>query len=86
MLELGCGGGNLASHLDVPEPVLTDLSEDLREPDGATRVVHDPHVCGLFPRATWDRLIAGAGLVHADVAGVADPWPGEHVPMVVRPA
>lgn len=200
MLELGCGGGNLASHLDVPELVLTDLSEDmlrvsrrvnpgrehvggdmrtlrlgrrfdavlvhdaidymlterdlgaalatvathlaphgaavllpdataesfapgsshggddgdggrgvrylewvrepapgattydmdfvflLREPDGATRVVHDPHVCGLFPHATWDRLIAAAGLVPVDVSGVADPWPGEHVAMVVRPA
>ncbi|MGE0028222.1 MAG: trans-aconitate 2-methyltransferase [Thermoleophilia bacterium] len=200
MLELGCGGGNLASHLTVPELVLTDLSEDmlrvsrrlnpgrehvrgdmrtlrlgrrfdallvhdavdymlteedlgaalatvaahlapggaavlmpdataetfapgsshggddgddgrgvrylewvrepapgattydmdfvflLRERDGATRVVHDPHVCGLFPQSTWDRLIAAAGLVPVDVSDVADPWPGEHVPMVVRPA
>jgi SAM-dependent methyltransferase len=200
MLELGCGGGNLASHLTVPELVLTDLSEDmlrvsrrinpgrehlrgdmrtlrlgrrfdavlvhdaidymlteddlaaalatvaahlapggaavllpdataesfapgsshggddgddgravrylewvrepapgattydmdfvfvLREPGGATRVAHDPHVCGLFPQAAWDRLIAAAGLVQVDVAGVADPWPGAHVPMVVRPA
>ena len=162
MLELGCGGGNLASHLDVPELVLTDLSDDmlrvsrrvnpsrehvrgdmrtlrmdrrfdavlvhdaiddmlterdlgagdrgvldlewvheptpgattddmdfvflLRGPDGATRVVHDPHVCGLFPQATWDRLIAAAGLVPVDASGVADPWPGEHVPVEVRPA
>jgi len=200
MLELGCGGGNLASHLEVPELVLTDLSEDmlrvsrrinpgrehvkgdmrtlrlgrrfdvvlvhdaidymlteddlaaalgtvaahlapggaavllpdataesfapgsshggdddpdgrgvrylewvrepapgattydmdfvflLREAGGATRVAHDPHVCGLFPQATWDRLIAAAGLVPVDASGVADPWPGEHVPMVVRPA
>lgn len=200
MLELGCGGGNLASHLDVPELVLTDRSPDMlrvsrrvnpgrehvagdmrtlrldrrfdavlvhdaidymltegdllaalrtvavhlapdgaavllpdetsetfapgtshgghdgddgrglrylewvREPDpgactyrmdfvlllseadGTTRVVHDPHVCGLFGQATWDRLIAEAGLTPVDASGVEDPWPGDHVPMVVRPA
>ena len=200
MLELGCGGGNLASHLDVPELVLTDLSPDilrasrrlnpgrrhvagdmrtlrlgrrfdavlvhdaidymltekdllaalrtvaahlapggaavllpdetletfapgtshgghdgddgravrylewvrapepgastyamdfvflLRDAGGATRVVHDPHVCGLFPQATWRRLIAEAGLAEVDAPDVEDPWEGEHVPMVVRPA
>ncbi|HET6691770.1 MAG TPA: class I SAM-dependent methyltransferase [Miltoncostaeaceae bacterium] len=73
-----------------PAPGATTYAMDfvflLREPGGATRVVHDPHVCGVFPQATWDRLIAAAGLARADVAGVADPWPGEHVPMVVRPA
>jgi len=73
-----------------PAPGATTYAMDfvflLREADGATRVAHDPHVCGLFPRATWDRLIAAAGLAHVDVSGVDDPWPGEHVPMVVRPA
>ena len=200
MLELGCGGGNLASHLTVPELVLTDLSEDMlrvsrrinpgREhvqgdmrtlrlgrrfdavlvhdaidymlteddlaaalgtvaahlaPGGAAVLLPDatpsrspparptaattattdgesatssgsasrrrapppttwtscscsgrpgarpgwpttPTSAALFPQATWDRLIAAAGLVAVDASGVADPWPGEHVPMVVRPA
>jgi hypothetical protein len=58
----------------------------LQESDGATRVAHDPHVCGLFAQATWDRLIAEAGLAAVDASGVDDPWPGDHVPMVVRPA
>jgi hypothetical protein len=73
-----------------PEPGATSYAMDfvfiLREADGRVRVAHDPHVCGLFPRATWDRLIAAAGLSPVDVAGVEDPWPGEHVPIVVRPA
>jgi hypothetical protein len=34
----------------------------LREGDGAVRVVHDRHVEGLFPRATWRGLLAEAGL------------------------
>ena len=73
-----------------PAPGATSYAMDfvflLREPGGATRLAHDPHVCGLFPQATWDRLIAEAGLVPVDISGVEDPWPGEHVAMVVRPA
>jgi SAM-dependent methyltransferase len=34
----------------------------LRERDGSVRVVHDIHVEGLFPRATWLRLFAEVGL------------------------
>ena len=33
--------------------------------DAATRkvtVIEDRHACGLFPEATWERLIAEAGL------------------------
>jgi SAM-dependent methyltransferase len=73
-----------------PAPGATTYAMDfvflLREADGATRVVHDPHVCGLFPQATWDRLIAAAGLAPVDSSAVEDPWPGDHVPMVVVPA
>lgn len=43
----------------------------LREADGTTRVEHDRHVEGLFPAATWLRLLAAAGLAGR---AVADPW------------
>lgn len=34
----------------------------LRDVDGTVRSVHDPHRCGVFPRATWLRLFREAGL------------------------
>lgn len=33
----------------------------LRDVDGATRVIHDRHVMGLFGRDVWLKLIAAAG-------------------------
>jgi len=33
----------------------------LRDRDGTTRCVHDEHELGLFPRATWLRLLGEAG-------------------------
>lgn len=42
-----------------------------RDEAGATRVVHDRHVEGLFPRATWLRLLGEAGF---DARVVRDPW------------
>lgn len=33
----------------------------LREKDRPTRVEHDQHICGLFPRAEWVRLLREAG-------------------------
>jgi SAM-dependent methyltransferase len=47
----------------------------LRESDGSVRVVHERHVEGLFPRATWLRLMEEEGfvdvvatpLVHSEV-------------------
>jgi len=33
----------------------------LREADGSTRVVHDPHDWGLFPRTTWLAALETAG-------------------------
>ena len=55
----------------------------LREPDQPLRIVHDRHVCGLFPEETWRRLIDDAGLelVHPDVE---DPDAGEHAVFVAR--
>jgi hypothetical protein len=34
----------------------------LRDVDGIVRVVHDAHHEGLFPRATWLRLLGEVGL------------------------
>ena len=34
----------------------------LRDADGTVRTEHDRHVEGLFPRATWLRLLADAGV------------------------
>jgi SAM-dependent methyltransferase len=38
-----------------------DYAYLLRDADGSVRVEHDRHVEGLFPRATWLRLMAEAG-------------------------
>jgi hypothetical protein len=37
----------------------------LRDSNGDVRAVHDRHVEGLFPRATWLKLLASAGLAAA---------------------
>lgn len=48
-----------------PEPAdttfVTEMAYLLREASGEVRVVHDRHVEGVFPRATWRRLLAEAG-------------------------
>jgi SAM-dependent methyltransferase len=58
-----------------PDPLDTTYTVDyaylLREADGSVRVEHDRHVEGLFPRATWLRLLAEAGFQ-------ARPVPVEH--------
>jgi SAM-dependent methyltransferase len=43
----------------------------LREADGSVRVELDRHTEGLFPEATWLRLMREAGL---DARAVPDPW------------
>ena len=102
MLELGCGGGSLASHLkdhflpdfvketfetgtddggeDAPDgrgfrylewkwdpdprdtTYIVDYAFLLREASGDVREGHDRHIEGLFPRATWLKAFAAAGL------------------------
>lgn len=42
---------------------VADYAFLLREPGGEVRVEHDRHVEGLFPRATWLRLLEDAGFV-----------------------
>jgi SAM-dependent methyltransferase len=41
---------------------LVDYAFLLREANGEVRVVHDRHIEGLFPRATWLSLFEAAGL------------------------
>jgi SAM-dependent methyltransferase len=41
--------------------VVEDFAYMLRERDGSVRVVHDRHVTGLFPRATWTKLLVEGG-------------------------
>jgi hypothetical protein len=33
----------------------------LRENDQSTRIEHEQHICGLFPRAEWVRLLREVG-------------------------
>ena len=40
---------------------LVDFAILIRDPEGQTRLVHDRHVYGLFPRATWRRLLRDVG-------------------------
>jgi SAM-dependent methyltransferase len=48
-----------------PDPkdttTLTDFAYLLRDAKGGTRLAYDRHLCGLFPRAVWLRLIREAG-------------------------
>jgi SAM-dependent methyltransferase len=55
----------------------------LKEREQPVRIVHDHHICGLFPESTWHRLITEAGLelVQPDVE---DPHEGERAVFVAR--
>jgi len=74
----GEGGGRAVRYLEWThdaDPIGTTVTVDyailLREANGAVRVVHDRHVEGLFPRATWRACLDAAGF---EVSIVADPW------------
>jgi hypothetical protein len=55
-----------------------------RDGDGApTQIDHEVHTLGVFPRATWLRLIDATGLGLIDVS-VQDPFPDEHEVFVAR--
>jgi SAM-dependent methyltransferase len=60
-----------------------DFTVVLREVGTPTRVVHELHTEGLFPDATWQRLIEDAGLELVD-PGIEDPNEGEHAVFVAR--
>ncbi|MFL5732751.1 MAG: class I SAM-dependent methyltransferase [Chloroflexia bacterium] len=54
-----------------PDPTDTTYTTDyaylLRDPNYPTHVEHDQHTCGLFPRATWLRLLTDLGF-QAEIA------------------
>jgi SAM-dependent methyltransferase len=54
---------------------LCDFAYLLRERDGVVSAVHDRHVCGVFPRATWLAVLEGAGF-----AAHAHAVPADHEP------
>ena len=54
------------------ETITTDYVFALRERDHTVEVVHDRHVTGLFPRATWLRLLRAAGFEARHVEGTGE--------------
>jgi SAM-dependent methyltransferase len=69
------------------EPAATTYVVDfliaVEGPDEPFRVVHDRHVLGLFPEATWRGLLADAGLELVDTT-VEDPFELEHAAFAAR--
>jgi len=51
---------------------IADYAYLLRDREGSVRAVHDRHICGIFPRSTWLRLIEGAGFRASRRPGIED--------------
>jgi SAM-dependent methyltransferase len=51
---------------------VTDFAYLLRDETGDVRVVHDRHICGLFPRATWLQLLNDVGFKAEIRPGIED--------------
>lgn len=70
-----------------PSPGSSEVEVDMvlaiRDAEGRTRVEHDRHAVGVFPSATWLRLIREAGMRPVD-PGVDDPLAHEHALFVAR--
>jgi SAM-dependent methyltransferase len=70
-----------------PEPgastYITDYAIVARGPGDELRVVHDRHTLGLFPEATWKRLIAEVGLELVDTT-VKNPFELEQAAFAAR--
>lgn len=62
---------------------VTDYAIVARGPGDELRVVHDRHTLGVFPEATWKRLIAEAGLELVDTT-VENPYELEQAAFVGR--
>ncbi len=60
---------------------VTEFAILTRDADGTTRVHHDRHVEGLFPRATWLALLGAVGF---DASMVRDAW-GRELFLARRP-
>jgi trans-aconitate methyltransferase len=71
----------------APEPGATSYVVDfaivLREPEGATRVVHDRHKLGLFAERTWLGLLQSAGLEPVELP-VENPFADEQATFLAR--
>ncbi|MGB0061001.1 class I SAM-dependent methyltransferase [Candidatus Binatus sp.] len=59
----------------------TDFAILLRDNRGDTRVVHDSHIEGVFPRAEWIRLLCEAGF---EPRALTDEW-GREIFVAKRP-
>ena len=58
---------------------IVDYAYLLRDSDGSVRVEHDRHVEGVFPRATWRRLLEHVGFEHQVLPFEhSDLEPGKH--------
>ncbi|HEX2236435.1 MAG TPA: class I SAM-dependent methyltransferase [Actinomycetota bacterium] len=72
-----------------PDPCDTEYVADfaylLRDETGSVRAVHDRHVCGMFERATWLRLLADAGFEPEVVPARHDEAEGSEIFMARRP-
>ena len=62
---------------------VVDYAILVREPGRPVEVVHDRHVLGLHPDATWRRLLAGAGLEVLELP-VENPFAKEQAAFVAR--
>jgi trans-aconitate methyltransferase len=73
------------THDPVPDGTTyaADFAVMLREPGAPVRLVHERHLCGLFARDVWLRLIAEAGLEPVTV-DVEHPYPGEFEAFAAR--
>ena len=60
-----------------------DYAIVLREAGGSTRVVHDRHVLGLFPEATWLELLREVGLEPLPLP-VENPYAAEQAAFAAR--
>jgi len=73
-------------HAPVPPDASTYVVDYVivtRAPGESTDVVHDRHVLGVFSRATWERVIADAGLELVDTS-VENPYELEQAAFVAR--
>ena len=62
---------------------ITDYAILTREPGEDVKLAHDRHTLGVFSEATWEQLIAQAGLELVDTT-VVDPFELEHAAFVAR--
>jgi hypothetical protein len=56
---------------------VVDYAIFVRERGRPARLFHDRHTCGLFPRATWERVLTGAGFELVAGATASDYRPEE---------